>query len=103
MVIGQDCDASGQPMFPPVGLAANRLDKIQQELLAAGQLIQPPIEEAVVNAVYHRSYEEREPIEVHVSRQDLATGAPAGAATDRASHRSSHRRGGEAVGDSRTG
>ncbi|MEO6623825.1 MAG: ATP-binding protein [Burkholderiaceae bacterium] len=42
VVIGQDCDANGQPMFPPVGLAESRLDKIQQELLAACQLIQPP-------------------------------------------------------------
>ncbi|MFM7670669.1 MAG: helix-turn-helix domain-containing protein [Betaproteobacteria bacterium] len=41
MVIGQDCDANGQPLFPPVGLADNQLDKIQQELLAAYQLIQP--------------------------------------------------------------
>ncbi|MFM7632223.1 MAG: Fic family protein [Betaproteobacteria bacterium] len=41
MVIGQDCDANGQPLFPPVGLADNQLDKIQQELLAACQLIQP--------------------------------------------------------------
>ena len=29
------------------------------------------IEEAVVNAVYHRSYEEREPIEVRISTDDL--------------------------------
>ena len=42
VVIGQDCDANGQPFFPPVGLAAKQLDKIQQELLAACQLIQPP-------------------------------------------------------------
>lgn len=42
VVIGQDCDAKGQPVFPPVGLAANQLDKIQQELLAHCQLIQPP-------------------------------------------------------------
>ncbi|OHC61862.1 MAG: transcriptional regulator [Rhodocyclales bacterium GWA2_65_19] len=42
VVIGQDCDANGRPVFPPVGLAENRLDKIQQELLAACQLIQPP-------------------------------------------------------------
>ena len=42
MVIGQDCDAHKQPVFPPVGLAANQLDKIQQELLAACQLMQPP-------------------------------------------------------------
>lgn len=41
VVIGQDCDANGQPVFPPVGLADNLLDKIQQELLAACQLIQP--------------------------------------------------------------
>lgn len=42
VVIGQDCDADGQPVFPPVGLPANQLDKVQQELLAACQLIQPP-------------------------------------------------------------
>ena len=42
VVIGQDCDANGQPIFPPAGLATNQLDKIQQELLAACQLIQPP-------------------------------------------------------------
>ena len=42
VVIGQDCDANGQLVFPPVGLADNQLDKIQQELLAACQLIQPP-------------------------------------------------------------
>ncbi|MCC5840762.1 MAG: putative DNA binding domain-containing protein [Opitutales bacterium] len=29
------------------------------------------IEEAIVNAVYHRSYEEREPIEVRITRDDL--------------------------------
>ena len=42
VVIGQDCDAHGKPVFPPVGLAENQLDKIQRELLAACQLIQPP-------------------------------------------------------------
>jgi predicted HTH transcriptional regulator len=42
VVIGQDCDAHGLPVFPPVGLATHQLDKIQQELLAACQLIQPP-------------------------------------------------------------
>ena len=42
VVIGQDCDAHGQPVFPPVGLAANQLDKIQRELLSHCQLIQPP-------------------------------------------------------------
>jgi ATP-dependent DNA helicase RecG len=30
------------------------------------------IEEALVNAVYHRSYEEREPIEVRIGRDELA-------------------------------
>ena len=52
VVIGQDCDAHGQPVFPPVGYVA--------------------IEEALVNAVYHRSYEEREPVEVRISRDELA-------------------------------
>ena len=40
VVIGQDCDADGQPIFPPVGLPDNQLDKIQRELLAHCQLIQ---------------------------------------------------------------
>lgn len=42
VVIGQDCDANGQPVFPPVGLPDYQLDKIQRELLAHCQLIQPP-------------------------------------------------------------
>ncbi len=41
VVIGQDCDANGEPTFPPVGLPANQLDKIQQELLRYCNLIQP--------------------------------------------------------------
>jgi ATP-dependent DNA helicase RecG len=28
IVIGQDCDRDGQPIFPPAGLEANQLDKI---------------------------------------------------------------------------
>ncbi len=42
VVIGQDCDADGRPIFPPVGLPTHQLDKIQRELLAHCQLIQPP-------------------------------------------------------------
>lgn len=42
VVIGQDCDAGGQAVFPPVGIPGNQLDKIQRELLACCQLIQPP-------------------------------------------------------------
>lgn len=42
VVIGQDSNASSRPIFPPVGLADNQLDKIQRELLAACQLIQSP-------------------------------------------------------------
>ena len=41
VVIGQDCDKDGQPIFPPVGVPNNQLDKIQKELLAACNLIQP--------------------------------------------------------------
>lgn len=39
VVIGQDCDAAGQPVFPPVGLEENQLDKIQNELLGFCNLI----------------------------------------------------------------
>lgn len=42
IIIGQDCDENGQPVFPPVGLADNQLDKIQRELLSYCNLIQPP-------------------------------------------------------------
>ena len=41
VVIGQECDDNGQPIFPPRGLADQQLDKIQLELLAACQSIQP--------------------------------------------------------------
>src|SRR3977135_1310594 len=41
VVIGQDCDANGQPIFPPVGLQATQLDKIQHELLGCCNQIQP--------------------------------------------------------------
>ncbi len=42
IVIGQDCDDTGQPIFPPLGLRDNQMDKIQRELLSYCNLIQPP-------------------------------------------------------------
>ena len=42
IIIGQDCDAGGRPIFPPVGLPESQLDKIQRELLGLCNLIQPP-------------------------------------------------------------
>ncbi len=42
VVIGQDCDKSGLPAFPPAGLPDNQLDRIQQELLGYCNLIRPP-------------------------------------------------------------
>jgi len=41
VVIGQDCDDDGVPLFPPAGLRANQLDKIQREFLQYCHLIQP--------------------------------------------------------------
>lgn len=41
IVIGQDCDEHGQPVFPPVGLNDNQLDPIQRDLLTYCNLIQP--------------------------------------------------------------
>ena len=41
IIIGQDCDEQGRPVFPPVGVPDNRLDKIQRELLQSCNLIQP--------------------------------------------------------------
>jgi len=41
VVIGQDCDSDGPPIFPPVGLNSNQLDPIQRELLQYCNQIQP--------------------------------------------------------------
>ena len=41
VILGQDCDDNGQPVFPPAGLRANQLDPVQRELLAYCNLIQP--------------------------------------------------------------
>jgi ATP-dependent DNA helicase RecG len=42
VIIGQDCDGTGSPVFPPVGVDPKALDKIQQELQTYCNLIQPP-------------------------------------------------------------
>ena len=42
VVIGQDCDDAGRPIFPPSGLNEDQLDRIQRELLQHCNLIQPP-------------------------------------------------------------
>jgi len=42
IVIGQDCDEAGRPVFPPRGLPEDQLDLIQRELLQHCNLIQPP-------------------------------------------------------------
>jgi len=41
VVIGQDCDEMGVPIFPPKGLPDNQLDRIQRELLGFCNQIQP--------------------------------------------------------------
>jgi ATP-dependent DNA helicase RecG len=41
IVIGQDCDENGTPVSPPIGIAEDRIDRIQQELLQFCHLIQP--------------------------------------------------------------
>ena len=33
VVIGQDCDDTGRPIFPPKGLGPDQLDRIQRKLL----------------------------------------------------------------------
>ena len=42
IVIGQDCNDGGRPIFPPAGLEESQLDRVQRELLAACNQIQPP-------------------------------------------------------------
>lgn len=42
VILGQDCDEDGRPVFPPRGLPEGKLDKIQRELLEACNQIQPP-------------------------------------------------------------
>ena len=41
IVIGQDCTDDGEPIFPPAGLNANQLDRIQRELLQYCHLMRP--------------------------------------------------------------
>jgi ATP-dependent DNA helicase RecG len=42
VVIGQDCDETGMPVFPPAGVPENQLDGIQRELLRCCNQIRPP-------------------------------------------------------------
>jgi len=42
IVIGQDCNEDGEPIFPPVGLSEKQLDTVQKELLGFCNQIQPP-------------------------------------------------------------
>ena len=41
VVIGQDCDEAGMPVFPPAGVSDNQLDGIQRELLKCCNQIRP--------------------------------------------------------------
>lgn len=65
VVIGQDCDANGLIWFPQ-GAGGDPFE----EKIFKGPLARMT-REALVNAVYHRSYEEREPIEVRISHDEL--------------------------------
>ncbi|MCP4623261.1 MAG: hypothetical protein GY850_06980 [bacterium] len=42
VVIGQECDETGMPVFPPAGVPDNQLDGIQRELLRCCNQIRPP-------------------------------------------------------------
>jgi len=42
VIIGQDYDEAGRPLFSPKGLNEDQLDRIQRELLQYCHLIQPP-------------------------------------------------------------
>jgi len=42
VVLGQDCNEDGEPIFPPVGLSEKQLDTVQKELLGYCNQIQPP-------------------------------------------------------------
>jgi predicted HTH transcriptional regulator len=49
VVIGQDCDANGRPVFPPVGVPEDQLDKIQRELEStAGETTQETTQEKIL-------------------------------------------------------
>ena len=65
VVVGQDCDEHGQPMFPPVGLDDAQLDAIQRDLLARCNLIEPP-------------YHPRLSVETFAGRKLLVLWAPGG-------------------------
>lgn len=42
VVIGQDCEESGMPVFPPAGVPENQLDRLRRELLRYCNQIRPP-------------------------------------------------------------
>lgn len=41
IVVGLECDQDGQPIYPPQGIPANQLDRIQRELLSFCKLMEP--------------------------------------------------------------
>ena len=41
IIMSQECDDHGQPIFPPSGLQQSQLDKIQKELLRNCTLLRP--------------------------------------------------------------
>ena len=65
IVIGQDCDEDGAPVFPPVGIDPKSIDKIQQDLQTYCNLIQPP-------------YFPRLSVETHQGQTLLVLWAPGG-------------------------
>ncbi len=65
IIIGQDCDKNGAPVFPPVGIDPKSIDKIQQDLQTYCNLIQPP-------------YFPRLSVETHQGQTLLVLWAPGG-------------------------
>jgi ATP-dependent DNA helicase RecG len=71
----QQCTFAHRPaLLAAVWLVQDRADQLRCARLRAEPFQSFPrvaIDEAIVNAIYHRSYEEREPVEVRISPEDL--------------------------------
>ena len=75
----------GRPVLPPKGILSEAIGYIERNYLKETVVKHPhkpeaerfwnfpigAIEEALVNAIYHRSYEEREPVEARISAEEL--------------------------------
>lgn len=70
-------EENGRPVLPPKGISEEGLDTIQREMLGLNNLINPwnypyqALEEIIANALYHRDYQTREPVEIRIYQDKI--------------------------------